>query len=93
MFLNLPAIWVSSRCNCGWGAQAGRHGDTIDVCGTFWHRSVQCNATAPAKTSKAITGFLAVGERIRAACTPSVLPGLAASGSRSTSSVKSERWP
>jgi hypothetical protein len=49
---------VSSRCNCGWGAQAVRHGDTIEVCGTFSHRSVQCNAPAPAKTNKAITGFL-----------------------------------
>src|SRR6185437_15249505 len=63
MFLNRCAIWVSCRCNCGWGAQAVRHGDTIDVCGTFSYRSVQCDAPAPAKTSKAITSRLAVSER------------------------------
>ena len=62
MFLNRCAIWASSRCNCGWVAQAARHGDTIDVSGAVSHRSMQCIAPAPAKTNNAITD-----SRLRAA--------------------------
>ena len=43
--------------NCGWVAQAARHGDTIDVSGAISHRSMQFNAPAPAKTNNAITAF------------------------------------
>ena len=87
MFLTRCAIWATSRCNCGWVAQATRQGDTIDVSGAISHRSMQFNAPAPAKMNHAITDSWAVRQRTRVACTAGGLRGSAAPGSRSTNST------